>query len=365
MTELQYKIGITLIENVGDINAKKLIAYCGGAEAVFKEKKSALMKIPDIGSVAADSIVNQSVLDRAKEEVDFIEQNNLNTHFFLDDNYPIKLKHCEDGPIMLYSLGNIDFNNQRILSIVGTRNITEYGRDFCNQLIEDLIPHNPIIVSGLAYGVDITAHKAAIKNGLQTIAGLAHGLDRIYPSLHKKEAEKMKENGGLITDFISRTNPDRHNFPRRNRIVAGIADATIVIESAKKGGSLITADIANSYSRDVFALPGRVGAEFSEGCNKLIKSNKAHLLESAKDIEYIMRWEANEQLKKNTQKQLFVDLNPEESELVNLLKNKGKLNIDQIGLEAKMPSSKVSTLLLGLEFSGVIKSLPGKVYELS
>ena len=363
MSNLIYKIGITQIENVGDVNAKKLIAYCGGVEAVFKEKKTALMKIPGIGSLVAQSIVNQNVIDRAKKEVEFINKYNIQTYFYLDDNYPFRLKHCEDSPIIMYSKGNMNLSQEKIISIVGTRNVTQYGKDFCNSFVESLAPLNPLVISGLAYGVDINAHRAAYKNGMQTVAALAHGLDRVYPAMHKKDVTQMMNNGGILTDFISGTNPDRQNFPRRNRIVAGIADVTIVIESAKKGGSLITADIANSYARDVFAVPGRTGDQFSEGCNKLIKANKAHLLESVKDLEYIMGWSIKER-PKAIQKQIFVDLNPIEAQLVDLLKA-GKLNVDQIGLQAKIPVSKVSSILLNLEFSGVVKSLPGKVYELN
>ena len=363
MNELIYKIGITQIENIGDINAKKLIAYCGGAEAVFKEKKSALMKIPGVGSFVAESILNQKITDRAQKEVEFIAKNDIQTYYFLEDNYPFRLKHCADSPIMLFGKGNMNLNQERIISIVGTRNITQYGKDFCQSFIKSLTPLKPLIVSGLAYGVDINSHRAAYKNNITTTAVLAHGLDRVYPSLHKKDVTQMLDNGGVLTDFISGTKPDRQNFPRRNRIVAGIADVTIVIESAKKGGSLITADIANSYARDVFAVPGKVNDQYSEGCNKLIKSNKAHLLESVKDLEYIMGWSIKDK-PKTIQKQIFVDLNPMEEQLVGLLKT-GKLNIDQIGLQAKIPASKVSATLLTLEFSGVVKSLPGKVYELN
>ena len=363
MSKLVYQIGITQIDNVGDINAKKLIAYCGGAEAVFKEKKSALLKIPGVGSLVAESILNQKVTDRAKKEIEFIIKNDIQTYYFLDDNYPFRLKHCADSPVILYGKGKMNLNQERIISVVGTRKITQYGKDFCQNFIESLAPLHPLIVSGLAYGVDINSHRAAYKNNIATTAVLAHGLDRIYPSLHRKDATQMLNNGGILTDFISGTNPDRQNFAKRNRIIAGIADVTIVIESAKKGGSLITADIANSYARDVFAVPGKVGDQFSEGCNKLIKANKAHLLESVKDLEYIMGWSIKDK-PKTIQKQIFVDLNPIEEQLVGLLKT-GKLNIDQIGLQAKIPASKVSATLLNLEFSGVVKSLPGKVYELS
>ena len=313
MSDLIYKIGISLIDNVGDVNAKKLIAYCGGAEAVFHERKSALLKIPGVGAVVADSVVKQDVLGRAKQEAEFITKHSIDTHYFLDDSYPYRLKHCDDGPIMLYSKGLMNLNAPRTISIVGTRNITPYGKDICSSFVESLGSYRPTIISGLAYGLDIHAHRESYRNNISTIGVLAHGLDRLYPALHKKDVQRMVENGGILTEFISGTNPDSQNFPKRNRIVAGISDATIVIESAKKGGSLITAEIANSYSRDVFAVPGPIGAKFSEGCNKLIKANKAHLLESVKDLEYIMGW-SPQKTKKTIQKQLFVNLKPEKEQ---------------------------------------------------
>lgn len=362
---LIHKIAISLIPNIGDILAKRLVAYCGGVDAVFKEKRRALEKIPGVGSFYANAVLSQDVFGRAEEEIKFIEKNHVRPVFYLDKEYPSRLTHCEDGPVMLYFKGETNFNTQKVISIVGTRESTDYGERICNKLIEDLSEHNVLIISGLAYGIDICAHKAALKQGLPTVGVLAHGLDKIYPSLHKTTAEKMLENGGLLTDFTSRTRPDPQNFPRRNRVVAGMSDATIVIESKKDGGSLITADIANSYNRDVFAFPGRVGDPTSEGCNNLIKQNKAALIQSAKDIIYLLGWEEKTSPKKNVQKQLFLELKPEEETLVNLLKGKVSLNIDDLCFSAKMPMSKVSTLLLSLEFSGIVRSLPGKMYTLN
>jgi DNA processing protein len=266
---------------------------------------------------------------------------------------------------MLYFKGKANFNSEKVISIVGTRESTEYGERMCNKLIEDLVEHDVLIVSGLAYGIDICAHKASVKNNLATVGVFAHGLDKVYPAIHKSTADKMLKNGGLLTDFTSNTRPNPENFPRRNRIVAGISDATIVIESKKDGGSLITADIANSYSRDVFAYPGRVGDSTSEGCNNLIKQNKAALIQSAADIIYLLGWEQHKQKKKNTQKQLFIELNQEEELVVNVLKERESINIDDLCFSTKMPMSKVSALLLNLEFSGIVKSLPGKVYKLN
>ncbi len=362
---LLYNIAITQLQGIGDITAKKLIAYCGSAEQVFKEKNNVLEKIPGIGVVNARGILQSKTeaLVTAEEEIKFITKNNIQPLFYLDKNYPKRLIHCEDGPVMLYTKGTIDFNLPKVISIVGTRNATDYGKAFCDQLLNDLTPHQPLIVSGLAYGIDVCSHKAAVKNKLPTIAVLAHGLDRLYPSQHSSVAKQMMENGGLISDYISGTNPDRENFPKRNRIIAGLSDLTVVIESSKKGGSLITAYLANDYNRDVFALPGRLNDAQSEGCNNLIKSNKAALIQSVKDIEYIMTWEA-EKVTENKQQRLFVDLSDEEKMITQLLSQKEKLAIDDLSLQAQIPMSKTASLLLELEFNGVVKSLPGKLYKL-
>lgn len=349
--------------------AKKLVAYCGSAEEVFKQRKNALLKVPGIGMFSASAIVGQKVFQRAEEEILFIKKNDISPLFYLDEDYPNRLKHCHDSPVMLYYKGKKNLNAPKILSIVGTRQPTPYGKGICTNLVEELATLFPdiLITSGLAYGIDVCAHKAAIDNNVGTVAILAHGLDRIYPPLHESIADKMLENGGWLTDFISGTKPDKENFPRRNRIIAGIADAVIVVESKKKGGSLITADIANSYSRDVFAFPGRVDDVCSAGCNYLIKINKAALASSAKDIIYIMGWQEKTKKEKNTtiQKSLFLELSPEEMLVVEFLKKKGPVSIDDISFSLKLKMSTALTLLLNLEFSGVVKSLPGKVYELN
>jgi len=362
---LNYKIALTLIPNIGDILAKRLVAYCGGVQAVFEEKKSSLEKIPGIGNFHANEIINHTVFERVDEEIKFIEKNNITPLFYLDSNYPKRLTYCEDSPVMLYYKGTANLNSEKIISIVGTREATEYGKKTCEKLIADLASYNVIIVSGLAYGIDICAHKAALDNNLPTICTLAHGLDRIYPALHKSTAQKMLDQGGWLTDFTSNTAPDRENFPRRNRIVAGISDATIVIESKKSGGSLITADIANSYNRDVFAFPGRVDDVCSEGCNNIIKQNKAALIQSAADLVYILGWEQTKSIKAPQQKKLFLDLTSDEELLVNVLKEKNSVTIDDICFASKLPMSKVSALLLTLEFSGIVKSFPGKAYGLN
>ncbi|PCJ27697.1 MAG: DNA-protecting protein DprA [Flavobacteriales bacterium] len=363
--QLLYHIAITSIPNIGDITAKKLIAYCGSSEQVFKEKKSALEKIPGIGGVNAVKIIQHKTeaLTIAEEELKFIKKDNIKPLFYLNENYPKRLFHCEDGPILIYTKGNLNLNNPKVISIVGTRKATDYGKEFCNKIVEDLVPHQPLIVSGLAYGIDICSHKASLKNNIDTVGVLAHGLDRIYPQQHMGVSRQMLEKGGLLTDYKSGTNPDRENFPKRNRIIAGLSDLTIVIESSKKGGSLITAYIANDYNRDVFALPGRLSDGQSEGCNNLIKSHKAALIQSAKDIEYIMGWETKKKIKPN-QPQLFIELTPEQKIIVNIISKQDKIGIDELSLQAKLPMSKTSSMLLEMEFSGVVKTLPGKIYKL-
>jgi len=360
---LLYKIGIGLIPGIGDVRAKKLIAYCGGVEAVFKEKKRLLLKIPGIGKAAVNEITSQSVLRRAEQEIEFIEKHNIAPLFYLDKEYPQRLKHCDDGPILLYYKGNADLNPPKVISIVGTRSATDYGKNICRQITAELAPYNVLIVSGLAYGIDTMAHKAALENKLNTIGVLGHGLDSIYPAANRELAKKIVTYGGLLTEFLSQTKPDRENFPQRNRIIAGMADAVIVIEAAERGGALITAEIALSYNRDVMAIPGNLNNVYSRGCNKLIKQNKAALIESAKDVIYCLGWE--DVLNKPAQKQLFVELNAEEEIIVNILKEQTNTAIDEITYKCNFAVSKVATLLLELEFKGVVNALPGKQFQLA
>lgn len=362
---LAYKIAISLIPGIGAVTARNLIAYVGSVEGVFQEKEKNLLKIPGVGEVNAQKVVRQNVLERAKREIDFILKNRIQTYFYLDEDYPARLKNCSDAPIILYFKGNANLNERRIISVVGTRNATNYGKEICEELIRNFSERNyPILViSGLAYGIDVHAHKACLKYNVPTVGVFAHGLDKIYPALHAPIAAKMLENGGLLSDFISETNIDRQNFLRRNRIIAGLADATVIVESAEKGGALVTADIANSYNRDVFAFPGRSNDTFSRGCNKLIKFNEAALIENQADIEKAMNWDMKTQSSRVFQTSLFVELTPEEEKLIDLLKG-GDRFVDEITIETQLPMSKVSALLLGLEFKGLVVSLPGKIYRL-
>lgn len=364
---LIYKIGISLIPGVGSITAKRLIENIGSIEGVFRETEKNLQKIAGIGSLLAQNIVNQNVLKQAENEIRFLEKNRVHSYFYLDPDYPDRLKQCPDAPVIFYFLGNTNLDQSKILSIVGTRNATRHGKELCQQLIEDLANrnHKPLIVSGLAYGIDICAHKSALEQKLDTIAVLGHGLSTIYPSMHTSVAREITRHGGLLTDFLSDEKPERNNFVKRNRIIAGVSDATVVIESGLTGGALITADLANSYHRDVFAFPGRINDPYSTGCNRFIKTNRAALIEGVKDLEYIMGWEPELIRKDPFQKELFKELSTDEKSVLILLKKHNRLTIDKICTRLKKPVSRISPILLDLEFSGLVISLPGKVYSLT
>ncbi len=361
--DLLYALALQHVPNLGDTTAKKLLGKFGNAKNIFQEKKSNLLKIEGVGQARIQELNNSSHLKAAEEELRFIESNKIKVHYFQDSDYPEKLKHCLDGPVILFSKGNIDLARKRVISVVGTRKITSHGISFCEEFIENLAVLDPVIVSGFAYGVDITAQKAAVKNGMQTIGCLAHGLNQIYPKSHKRYMQEVEDNGGFFTDFWSTDNFDRNNFLKRNRIIAGLSEATIVIESAEKGGALVTADIANSYDREVFAVPGRPSDKYSIGCNDLIKSQKAHVLTSAADLAYILNWEL-ERKHEPVQKQLFVDLEEDEQVLYEFLKSSGKTQLDLLALNCRVPTFKAASLLLNMELKGAVRPLPGKLFEI-
>ncbi|WP_375238331.1 DNA-processing protein DprA [Aurantibacter sp.] len=361
--ELLHALALQHVSKIGDITSKKLISHCGSAEAVFKEKTSNLLKIDGIGSVTISDLHKSNHIEAAEKELRFIEENSIAAFYFTDEAYPDKLKHCIDAPLVLFQRGNVNLKQQRIISIVGARKITTAGIAFCERLVEELAIYNPVIISGFAYGTDITAHKSAIKHNLQTVGCLAHGLNQIYPKVHKKYMVDVEKNGGFLTDFWSSATFDRNNFLKRNRIIAGISETTIVIESAEKGGSLVTADIANSYNIDVFAVPGRVTDSQSVGCNNLIKQNKAHLLSTPLDVPYILNWQLEELQKPVIQKQLFVELTKEEQVVYNFLKTKNKELLDVIAIECKMLTYKLAGILITMELKGVVRPLPGKLFE--
>ena len=363
---LIHKIALSLIPGIGSVTAKSLIAYTGSAEQVFREKETALRQIPGVGSILAKNIVNSAVMTRAGREVEFLLKNDVNALFYLDEDYPQRLLGCSDAPIILYVKGEPFLNCAKVISIVGTRHATEYGKKLVDQFVASIAErgYKIVIVSGLAYGIDIHSHKSALRTGLPTVAVMGHGLETVYPSLHTAIAKEMIENkGGLVSDFLSKSTIERTNFLRRNRIIAGLSDATIVVESAKKGGALVTADIANSYNRDVFAFPGKVGDIYSEGCHFLIKSNRAVLIESVADLEYVMNWSATQSQPDAIQPHLFYDFTADEKLIVDLLRTEGEMTIDLVCIKTTLPMSKVSPTLLNLEFAGIVKGLPGKVFR--
>ncbi|MFW5945228.1 MAG: DNA-processing protein DprA, partial [Bacteroidota bacterium] len=350
---------------VGPVLAKRLISYTGSPKGLFEERKSKLLKIPNIGENLVNNIKSKSIFEKAEREMAFIENYQIDVYFYLDDRYPKRLKNCEDAPVLFYSKGEVNFESIRVLSVVGTRRATDRGIEACQKLIAELSRNSKdlIVVSGLAYGIDICAHKAALANGLQTISVLGHGLDIIYPSVHRSVAGKIVNQGALVTEFSSYTKFIKSNFVCRNRIIAGLADATVVVESGERGGALITADLANSYNRDVFAFPGRVEDSRSKGCNQLIKTNKAALIEGVDDLEYILGWELNRCRNKIVQQEIFKDLGTSEKNIVSLIREKGELSINELSIRLGLPVSKVSPLLLDLEFEGLIKCLPGNRYK--
>ncbi|MEZ4809899.1 MAG: DNA-processing protein DprA [Allomuricauda sp.] len=362
--EIIATLRLQAIPNIGDVTAKKLIARCGSPTAIFEDKMQHLLKIDGIGPMTLKCLHDPVHLDEAESEYDFILKEGIVTTYFLDGEYPNYLKHCVDGPILLFKRGNIDLKDRKIISVVGTRNITTYGSAFCETFIDEIAPLDPIIVSGFAYGVDITIQKVAMEKGLQTITCLAHGLNQVYPKAHKKYVAGIENNGGFMTEFWSTSNPDRENFLRRNRIIAGMSEATLVVESAEKGGSLVTADLANGYNREVFAVPGRVTDKYSKGCNDLIKRQKAHVLTSAAELIYLMGWELQEKEQKSTmQKQLFVELDKTEQSIYSYLQLNGKQLLDTVALECKLPIFTTSSTLLAMEMKGVVRPLPGKLFE--
>lgn len=363
--EIHAGLGLLFLDNVGDILAKNLASYCGSFEAVFKTPAAKLEKIPGVGKLIAQSIVAQkdAALKRADKELVFVEKNKIKVISYLHSDYPKKLIHCYDAPFLLFLKGNIDLNCAKIVSIVGTRKASEYGKKMCENLIQALSPYQPIIVSGLAYGIDICAHKAALAHQLPTLAVVGHGLDNLYPEAHQKIAQQMlSSNGGLLSDFPSETPFVPANFPKRNRIVAGIADATIVIETMLKGGSMITAEIANSYNKDVFAIPGNIDKPTSQGCNYLIKTNKAALLDDANELPEILGWHSKP-MPKVVQPTLFLDLSENEKNIFSLLEKMESLSIDEIAFQTQLSASETASALLNLEFQGVVQSLPGKIYK--
>ncbi len=357
-----YLLALSKVSGIKRNKAKHLISYLGSAKNVFKSSKSKLLSIPDIGEATVKALKEFNDFQSVEKEMRICDENDIQIITYLENEFPYLLKHCYDSPIYLFKKGNVQFENRKIISIVGTRNASEYGKWVTEKIIEDLKDFNPIIVSGLAYGIDITAHRAALKFGLDTVGVVGHGLKIVYPAQHKSIALKMQQNGCLLSEFYHDVVPSRENFPERNRIIAGISEATIVIEAAESGGALITAKLASIYNRDVFAVPGNINQTYSMGCNQLIKNNIAALIESGRDIINLLGWENNE-VQSNKQTQMFVELDSEEQIILDVF-NKIKIPlIDEISVETNFPMSKCSSLLFSLEIKGLIKSLPGKRFQ--
>ena len=361
--DLLYQLALVRLKGIGPVNTRKLVEKCGGVEAVFRESERALEKIPGIPSTVSDDAARERALKEAEDERLFVDQNSIDTHFYLEATYSDRLKLCSDAPIVLFSKGRMDMNARKCIGIVGTRRATHYGKDCVERLIEGLAPYDPLIVSGLAAGIDVCAHRASVKRGLQTIACMGSGIDRIYPSYHKKTALEMETHGGIVTEFWSGTKPDRENFPQRNRIVAGMIDVLVVVESTRSGGSMITAKLAHGYNREIMAVPGRMTDDLSEGCNALIQREQAGIVTEAEDIIRYMGWDLQQASSERPSTQLTLDLNQDQTKLVALLRS-GPTVIDNLAKDSGISVSRSSVLLLELEFAGVVKSLPGNVYAL-
>ena len=356
-----YLIALTLIPGIGTHLTRSLIQACGTPEEVFRSPRRILERIPGIGRERASWLLEKDLLKRAEKELVFIEKHSIEVIPIGDPRYPKLLQTCSDAPFLLYFRGSMDHWPEKNLSIVGTRKATDQGKAITQEIVEDVRPYEPLIISGLAYGIDAAAHRAALTEGLPTLAVVGHGHDRIYPAAHRGLAEKIMENGGILSEYPSGTIPDGGHFPARNRIVAGLANAVIVVEAAQKGGALITAEIANSYNREVFAVPGRIHDPFSEGCLDLIRTHRANLYQSARDLEYVLDWKP-EEMPGATQTQLFIHLSEDEKAIMNVLNEKGKMEVDLLGYEAGLSISKLSGTLMNLELNGMVKSYPGKVF---
>ncbi|RAI98426.1 DNA processing protein [Chitinophaga skermanii] len=364
MQALHYQVALTCIPQVGHVVAKELLQHVHSAEEIFKLPFNTLSKIPLIGPTRAKAIKAFRGFDRVEQEVQYMQQHQIQPIFYTDPCYPTRLQHCVDAPILLYAKGNTVLNTPRVVSIIGTRRPTAYGKQLCEQLVRGLQKEQVLVISGLAYGIDVVAHETCLQAGMPTVGVLAHGFDMLYPPAHHAVANAMLQNGGLLTECMSYTPLHRQHFASRNRIVAGLADATIIVESDEKGGSLITADLAHGYHRDVMAFPGRVGDPASAGCLQLIREQKAQLVTSASDVLDYMNWTSTSPTPPSQQRTLFYELPPEEQQLFNLLQAGQKLPFEQVIQQSGLPYSKASAALLNLEMQAIVRVLPGKIYEL-
>ncbi len=359
-------LALHFIPGLGDHLIRQLVSYCGSPDRVFTTPRGKLLKIPGVGAITVDAITKGTPFAKAEQEALKAEKTDVKLVFFIDKHYPSRLRAVNDSPTLLYVKGNVDLEHAKTVGIVGTRRSTDYGKICIEELMEGLAPHNALIVSGLAYGIDIWAHREAIQKNLPTIGILGSGIDVMYPAQHKETALKMELNGGIVSENPFGTKPDAHNFPSRNRIIAGLSDALVVIEAGEKGGALITANIANSYNKDVFAFPGNIGRSFSAGCNNLIKSNKANLITSIKDLEYIMNWDPSDSKKEINTTLSLEGFNDHEKVILQTLNaHDGVLVIDELSWKTNLTLSQLASTLLNLEFKGAVASLPGKRYKVS
>ncbi|MEM1214712.1 MAG: DNA-processing protein DprA [Bacteroidota bacterium] len=363
MSDLLYKVALSRIDGVGIVTSQHLLAKFGDAREVFHAHARELVTVPGISDAMARRIPQGHALLLAEEELRYLERYNIQAFFFTDDDYPERLRRISDAPTLFYYRGNAPLNSRRTVGIIGTRKPSPNGLIQVNRLVEELGAYQPLILSGLAYGIDIAAHKAALRHGLPTVGVLGHGLRHLYPAKHRKTAQEMIENGGLLTEYPFTTGPDSRHFPMRNRIVAALSDAMIVVETPRKGGSIITAEYANTYHKDVFAVPGRLNDRTSEGCNWLIKTHKAALLESAEDIGYVLRW-SPEARPPAEQLELFEQLSSDEKLVVDLLRQQEQTLIDDLSIASGLSSGVLATVLLEIELKGLIRTLPGKRYML-
>lgn len=366
--ELMYIMALTRLPGIGLIGARRLMDAAGSAKTIFNEASNLKDIIPDISDKVIEIIKKHDVLRICEAEIRFAEKNGITCLTINDENYPSRLRECDDAPLLLFYKGTANLNNLHVINMVGTRHATDYGKSICQRFIKELSDVMPdvLIVSGLAYGIDINAHRVALQYGIETVGVLAHGLDRLYPSVHRRTASDMLSHGGLITEYPSGTNPDRQNFIKRNRIIAGMSDATIVVESAAKGGALITANIAESYSRDCFAFPGRIDDEFSIGCNNLISTNSAILLQNAEELIKAMNWKGSSiHSHENIQRQLFPELSPEENLIKTQLENNHDgLHINTLVVNTNIPINKITGILFEMEMKGIIRAMAGGMYKL-
>ena len=364
--EKLYQLALILADGIGDVTIRQLISYCGTAENVIKANVGKLVKIPGIQEITARKILDKNNLILAETQLQKAEKQQVKLLFYLDEEYPERLKRNYDAPAFLYYKGNIDLNQSKIVGIVGTRNASEYGKRITEEIVKDFQTHNTLIVSGLAYGIDIAAHKASIKYGLPTIGVMASGLDYIYPAVHKKTAEMMCQNGGILSEQSFGREPSPKFFPARNRIIAGMSDAVIVVEAAAKGGALITAEFANNYHKEVFAVPGNIGNPTSEGCNLLIRNNKAQIYTSANDVIEALNWDlvSKENKPQNAPKLDLSQFSDDEAQVISILREKGEIQIDELAWISQLHMNKLASLLLNLEFQGIVKSMAGKKYGL-